>query len=201
MVVRGAEPPAGLVGATPARLGDMVVCRLQTRGLPGEKQLQTMQSGLESAVDLNLALVDENDQVVGGNLVSLRMGFDLWEEVFSVRGDGRERRFQNLADLRAYLAELSDLPVASSSLLGAGKRYRLRVGLVVHSIAPDARARVEDVIVGDRRPRREGQDRQETSASLGRLIRFFYKGGRQDDGGHELLSDWFTRREVPDAAH
>ncbi len=196
-----ADEPATLETITPLQTGQLVVCHLKTRGLPGAKQLQTMRSGLESAVELRLALVDENDDMLGGSLVSLRMGFDLWDEVFSVHRDGRERRFQTLADLQAYLSDLSDLPVASSSLLGLGNRFRIRAGLVIHSIAPDEQARVEDVIAGAQRPLREGQDRQEASVSLGRLIKLFYQSGHETKRGQELLSEWFNSGELLDAPH
>lgn len=194
-----ADDEARLVRATPSVVGENLVCHLKTDGLPGDKQLQSMQSGLVASVDLDLALEDEQGNILGGNSLSLRLGFDLWEEVFSVRADGRERRFQNLDDLKIYLAEISNLPVAPATLLAASGNFRLRVGLTVNSIAPDEQARVEDVIAGDRRPRREGQDQQETSVSLGRLIRLFYKGGGEVRDGLELESPWFTRKELADA--
>ena len=200
-VVQGADPAPRLVGVMPARVGEQLVCHLKTLGLPGPKQLQSMRSGLVSAVELNLVLVDEDDQVLEGQSLSLRMGFDLWEEVFSVQEDGRERRFHTLADLQDYLSDLRDLPVAPASLVGPTDRYRLRVGLVIHAIAPDERRRVEDVIVGEQRPRREGLDQQEASVSLGRLIRFFYKGGGDDQEGQELASGWFTGKDLPDETH
>ena len=124
------------------------------------------------------------------------MAFDLWDEVFSVRADGRERRFTDLSGLQAYLAELGGLGVAPSDLMTPEGRYRVQVGMVVHAVAPDERQRVEDVIVGDGRPRREGQDQQEASVSLGRLIRVFYKGGGDARAGSELASAWFRGREV-----
>ncbi len=196
-----ADPTARLLQATPSRTGDLVVCHLKTDGLPGAKQLQSMRSGLVSAVELKMALVGENDEILGGRSLSLRMAFDLWEEVFSVRTDGRERRFNSLADLQTYLADLQGLPVANAALVDADKRYRLRVGLVVHAIAPDEQRRVEDVIAGEQRPRREGQDQQEASVSMGRLIRMFYKGGGDDQDGQELASIWFIGKELPDEAH
>lgn len=200
--VTGAAAAEGprLVRVVPARLGEQLICRLETTGLPGEKQLQSMRSGLDAAVELDLAVVDEGDQRLGGRSLSLRMGFDLWEEVFSVRADGRERRFATLADLQAYLADLGGLEVSPTTALGGTGRLRLRVGLVAHAIAPDERQRVEDVVAGGAR-HREGQDQQEASVSLGRLIRVFYKGGRDEQEGQSLDSDWFTREGLPDATH
>jgi hypothetical protein len=185
-----------LLRITPAQVGDLLVCRLQTAGLPGEKQLQSMRSGLVSAVELDLALVDANDETIGGHSLSFSFGFDLWEEVFSVRQENGELRFNSLVEMRTYLSDLGDLPVAPASLLTGSGRYRIRAGLIVHAIAPDEQERVEDVIAGHQRPRREGQDQQEASVSLGHLIRLFYKGGGPGEADQELLSGWFTGKEL-----
>jgi len=201
MAVTAAEETARVTEVNVARVGELVVARLTTEGLPGDKLLQSMNSGLVSSVDLDLVLLDDRSQVVGGNQVSLHLGFDLWEEVFSVRRDGRERRFTSLDDLSFYLGEMSGVPVIPVSRLEPGSRYRLRVGLQVHPIAPAEQDRVEDVIVGDQRPRREGLDEQEASVSLGSLIRFFYKGGGSENEGGEIFSGWFTRKELPDETH
>ena len=137
---------------TPARVGDLVVAHFVTSGLPGSKLLQSMQSGLVSAIEVDLALLDDRDKVVGGNQVSLQLGFDLWEELFSVFTAGSERRFQTLVDLQTYLARPEMMPVIPVSNLLEGARYRVRVGLRVHPIAPAEQARVEDVIAGVSQP-------------------------------------------------
>jgi len=190
-----------VVEVMPDREGNLIVCHLKTSGLPAAKQLQSMRSGLVSSVEVDLALLDEDDQLLGGNTMILRLAFDLWEEIFSVHEDGQERRFQTLADLESYLSDLSNLPVTPTDNLDQSGRYRLRVGLVVNSIAPEEQERVEGVIAGDNRPRREGQDQQEASVSLGRLIRLFYKGGSDDRGGNEQLSSWFEYKELGDEAN
>jgi hypothetical protein len=191
-----ADDAARVTAVAPQRTGDLLVAHLDTRGLPGDKLLQSMRSGLVSAVELDLVLLDEDEHVVAGNRVSLQLAFDLWEEIFSVRADGSERRFRTLDNLEAYLADLRGVPVAPVSALEDAGRYRLRIALAVHPIAPAERDRVEGVIAGESRPRREGQDEQEAQVSLGKLIRFFYKGGGEGGGGQEILSAWFTRREL-----
>lgn len=185
-----------LVRAVPIKTGNELLCRLQTAGLPGAKQLQSMQSGLVSAVELNLVLVDDKDNVLAGNTMSLRLAFDLWDEVFSARADGTERRLHSLADLQNYLAEMPELPVAPASRLKPDGRYQIKVRMVLHAIAPDEQKRVEDVIAGRKRPVREGLDQQEASVSLGRLIKLFYKGSQDSGGGLELASAWFTGKEL-----
>ena len=81
-----------------------------------------------------------------------------------------------------------------------GTLYRVQVGLVVHTLAPAEQKRVEDVIVGARSSRREGQDAQEASVSLGRLIRLFYKGSEETRDGQGRLSAWFTRADLFEGA-
>jgi hypothetical protein len=184
----------------PARTGDLVVCRLQTVGLPGERLVQSMESGLVSALDLEVALLDEGEKTVHRGRLSLRLAFDLWEEVFSARSGDAERRFADLEALRAFLAELSDVPVAPLELLEVGARYRVRVGLRLHPIAPSERRRVEDAIAGDQRPRRAGDYEQELSVSLGKLIRLFY-GDDDAPARGEALSSWFQREELARAPH
>jgi hypothetical protein len=171
-------------------------CRLRTEGLPGDKQLQSMQSGLEAAVELHLALQDDGDGALASKKIVLRLAFDLWDQVYSVRGAGPERRFAELADLRAFLADLQGLDLCSTGLLEADARYRLQVAMVVHAVAPDEQARVEQVITGSGSGGGQDQDRQEASVSLGRLIRVFYKGGGGGRNDQELISDWFAGKEV-----
>ena len=196
-----AEQEARLLEATALGQGQAVVCRLRTAGLPTDKQLQSMRSGLVSAVDLELAVMDARGDLGAGRSLTLRLAFDLWEQFFSVRSGDQEQRFQDLEALRAYLGELNTLTVASRAELQERESYHLRVGLTVHAIAPDERARVEDVVAGERRNRREGDDTQEASVGLGRLIRFFYKDGRDRSDGLEIQSGWFTLEELPDAPH
>jgi hypothetical protein len=195
-----ADDQARVDQVTPARVGDLVVAHFATSGLPGDKLLQSMRSGLVSAIDVDLTILDERDKVVGGNQVALQLGFDLWEELFSVITSGSERRFQTLEDLQTYLSRPEMMPVIPLSSLVAGNRYRVRVGLQVHPIAPSEQDRVGDVIAGENRPRREGQDQQEASVSRGRLSRFLKNvvGGR---AGGEALSAWFTREDLNDETH
>lgn len=189
-----ADDSGRVVNLTPQRMGDLVVCRLVTEGLPGERLLQSMRSGLVSEINLELALLDERDKVLGGNRISLQLAFDLWEEIFSVEAGGRQEQFNELSELVSFLGELEDVPVASVDKLQLNQRYRIQVGMMLHPVAPDQRDEVEAAIAGEQRPQREGQDQQEMSLSMGRLIRFFYTDDTK--GEQQLQSAWFTRKEL-----
>lgn len=192
---------ARLLGLAPVRAGDELACRVSTGGLPDDRQLQSMRSGLVAAIDLELTLVDAEGRVAAARSFSLRLGFDLWEEVFSISGAGTERRFRSLGELQHHLAELPGLPLLPLAELDEATRYRLHAGLVAWPVARDERERVGNLIAGE--PRREPgrQDRQEASVSLGKLIRLFYQGTGDGHGGQESVSDWFRGREVPDETH
>lgn len=199
-LVRADEAPR-VTGVTAAREGDQVVCRLTTAGLPGERLLQSMRSGLVSEVAIEATLLDDHKRVLGAKRLSLRLAFDLWDEVFSVSGGDAEQRFTELSELAAYLGALEPMAVAPLASLSGQSRYRMHVGLQVHAVASESRERVGDVIAGEQRPRREGDNAQEASVSLGRLIRFFYAGGGDKVDGLEILSGWFTLEELDHAAH
>jgi len=189
-----------VVQIVPGREGEMVVCRLRNRGLPGPRLLQSMRSGLVSAVDFSFTLHDEQTHVIHEHGLSLRLAFDVWEEIFSV-GDGQyTRRFADLSALQGFLADLPGLPVAPMAALDDGRRFRVRVGMQLQAIAPSERGRVEQLIAGDSTPARLGDDEQEVSVSLGRLIRFFYKGtADRPQRSNEVVSPWFLREELVDA--
>ncbi len=199
---QGAPAPQ-ILDVQPARAGELLVCRLATVGLPGQKISQTMQSGLVSSIELFCDLEDEQREVVAGRRISFQLAFDLWEEVFSVEQDGSHYRFSDQAALAAFLADLPRLPVAPLSVLEPDRRFRVRVGLSMHPIAPSAREQVEEVIAGDSRPLdRGGGEQQEVSVTLGKLIRFFYKGGSGRAGLQaEASSGWFSPGELVDATN
>lgn len=199
-MVRAEEAPR-VTGVTAAREGDQVVCYLTTSGLPGERLLQSMRSGLVSEVAIEATLLDERKRVLGARRLSLRLAFDLWDEVFSVKGGDAEQRFTELSELAAYLGELPPLAVAPLAALRSDGRYRMHVGLQVHPVASESRERVGEVIAGEQRPRREGDNAQEASVSLGRLIRLFYAGSGDKAEGLEILSRWFTLEELDHAAY
>lgn len=190
-----------LLGIAPARTGDKLACQVATSGLPDDRQLQSMRSGLVAAVELELALVDAGGHVTAAQSLTLRLGFDLWEEVFSVTGAGVERRFRTLPELQAHLAHLPAFVLAPLGALDETASYQLHAGLMARPVARDERERVGNLIAGEPRGEPGRQDRQEASVSLGRLIRFFYQGTRDGRDGQEAASDWFRRQEVPDETH
>ena len=169
----GRRVPANrsVMSVEPARAHGLLVCRLTAAGLPGERLLSTLHSGLASAVDLDLALLDAQGRVLAGNLVRLRLAFDLWQEEFTVSHGDEAVRLPDDAALTAWLAAPPWLPVAPLAAIVGAEPHRIRAVLRLHAIAPEARERAAALVAGP-----EGQ---EVSMGLGSLIRGFYRRRRR----------------------
>ncbi len=187
-----AEPR--LVSVAPGGGDGLLTCRLTTADLPGERIVSTLESGLVSAIEFHLDVVQDDDRAVIGNIVTVRLSFDLWEEVYTVSLGEQRTRLPDLAALRAWLAEPPALPVAPLEALDAALPAVIRAGLQLHPIAPDTRGRMEGMISGSD----TGGDGpgQEVLVGLDTLIRFFYRDGSGEDRDHELASTAFIIGEL-----
>lgn len=204
---RAAEPR--VVSVSPAIRGDDLVCDVETRGLPTEEAARSMRGGLPSGVEIVVDLVGGTDETIVRRRVFFRLSYDLWEEVFRAEEGGSERRFDTLGSLRSFLETMNGLPVAPLAGLSNDARYRIRVDLVPHAIAPAERARIADWIAGEGGSEGRGAsgtardaDEREVSFGLGSLIRFFYGGANEESSARAAgESDWFRIEEIGHAAH
>ncbi len=180
-----------ILAVEPARTDSLLVCRLLTAGLPGDEIMSTLHSGLPSAVDLQLLVLDAAGRALAGANLRLQLAFDLWEEHYTVtHGDGAARLEGDQA-LRAWLAATPWLPVAPLAALAGSGPLRLSAALRLHVIAPSAREQMGKVVAAP--------GGEEISVGLGRLIRFFYQAGRRERGAGTALSSAFTAAELAHA--
>lgn len=187
-----AETPR-ILALEPARTDSLLVCRLRTAGLPGPEILSTLRSGLSSAVDLQLEVLDGRGRAIDGRVLRLRLDYDLWDEVFSLaQGDDRgATRLPDDAALQAWFDRTPWLPVAPLAALANTGPVRLRAALRLHAIAPSERERLGEVV--------SGPDGQEVSLGLGKLIRYFYRGGAREGDGATAESPPFAPGELAHA--
>ena len=186
----------------PELRGDLLVCAVATEGLPGNRILSTLNSGLDSAVEIRLELTSERGHAQVRSY-DIQLSFDLWEEVYTVYIGPQVQRFMDIDGLRGFLSELPPLAVAPLADLETGSPYRITAGLKLHTLAPDARGRMEEMVSGSHSADRStGDSGQEVSVSLGRLIRFFYRGGSpRGDLVGSFQSRPFTARELINESH
>jgi hypothetical protein len=198
-----AKNDPAVTGIRSERSGELLVCRLATTGLPGPKILSTLRSGLESAVEIHLQLSGIESRLDESRSYEFRLSFDLWEEVYTVYAGSEAVRIADLEGLNGYLADLPPLAVARVADLKSNEKYVVTAGLKLHPLAPTARGKMQEMVSGeDPASRASGDSGQEVSISLGRLIRFFYRGG---SAGRDLVGTFrstpFTTRELDDASH
>lgn len=198
----GAAGSPAVTGVDPSRTETELTCDVRTANLPGARLASSLESGLPSAIQMDLSLFDERERVVGERRVFLRIAFDLWEEVFRVEGAGPVRDFADLPSLRGFLASIPRLPVSPLAGLATAEPHRIRVGMRLHPVAPRETERLGDWVAG-RSPRGDGgetddTDGREVSVGLGELIRFFYKGAKREGADEsERFSAWFVPDELP----
>jgi hypothetical protein len=200
----GEEP--SIRSVDPARYDARLDAIVRTSRLPGERIASSLESGLPSAVEMRLDLRDADDRIVAERVFFYRIAFDLWEELFRVEGPGADdRRFESLDAVRGFLDELPRLPVARFGEIEAGTRHRLRVGCRLHPVAPRETERLGEWVGGEpdaseRERNARAADEREVSVSLGKIIRFFYRGSGSADEADERFSAWFVPDELPDDA-
>jgi len=199
---RAQEAPE-ITAVTPVRSGSLLATFVRTRHLPGDRIASSLESGLPSAIEMRLDLRDASDRTIAENVVFFRVAFDLWDEIFRVEGPGADRTFEDLAALEQFLDELPRLPVASIGGLQMAARHRVRVGCRLHPVAPRETERLGEWVGGEPDPREQERNtsaaaEREVSVSLGKIIRFFYRGSAGDDEAAERFSGWFVPESLPD---
>ena len=199
----GGDRPPAVVDVAAAREGGSLVCHVRTTGLPGGKAERSLQGGLPSSVEVIVELLDRQEQVLLRRPVAFRVAFDLWDEVYRIDDGEEESRFDTMEGVRSFLAHLKNLPVAPIPAIPAMERYRIRVVVVSHPIAPAEKTRIGDWIAGEGT---EGTARdageREVSLGLGTVIRYVFGGaaeGRETPAG-EGLSPWFRLEEIGHAS-
>ncbi len=191
----GEEP--GISALLPARVGETLQCAVRTRGIPSVEAVRSMEGGLPSSVDLHFRLVDDRSRSLFQNQVSFRIAFDLWDEIFRVEGPISSRRFDTLSAVEQFLAGIESIPVAPWSLLDSAGIYRIEVEMIHHAIAPAETGRISEWISGDRSGVTGDPGSREVSFGLGRMIRFFYREGREEEGSVvRVMSDPFQPGEL-----
>ncbi|MEZ5064433.1 MAG: DUF4390 domain-containing protein [bacterium] len=201
-----AENPPTIDDVMPMRIGDLLASAVHTSHLPGAVIAGSLESGLPSAVELSLDLRDDHDRTVAQRTVFYRIAFDLWEEIFRLQGPGEDRTFPDLRSLESFLSDIPRVSVASLDRLDPRERHRIRVGCRLHPVAPRETERLDEWLGGETPDAQESRrnansaSEREVSVSLGRVIRFFYRGQRDDEEVASRFSAWFVPDDLPESA-
>lgn len=186
--------PPRVLSVMPAVQDGLLGCRLTTAGLPGDKLLSTLHSGLASAIEVDLLLLDERGRAVAGNVVTLRLTYDLWEEAFTVATGAGTAQLPDDGALEDWLASPPWLPLGPLAAIAGTAPFSVRAALRLHALAPETRDDAAAMVAGP--------DGQSVSVGLGALIRSFYRRHDADAGlVGAANSAPFRARELTDASH
>jgi hypothetical protein len=179
----------------PACADTAIVCTIETAGVPDAPSLETLQSGLPSALVYGMSLVDWRGEELGGLRAEIRIEPNLWEEHFVVRTPLGELRVDSLSAVATLLSSLGPFPVRSLRGLAPDRMYRVRVRVAVHPLAPSEIHRVREIFAGEARS--DDPDRREVAVGLDSLIRLFLGRGPSEDWAADATSEPFILRALP----
>lgn len=189
--IRASADAVVIVDLEPGRRDSLMVCTLETRGLPDPRSAETLESGLPSALVIAFSLIGANGDEVGHSRVEVRIEPDLWEQVFVIRTPFLDQRVESLDEVTSFLGRLGPLPVLPMGDLDWAAPLRLRSRLAVHPLAPAEIERVQSLFGGDSGTDDE-PDRREVSVGLGSLVRYFLGGHPDEDWVTDVTSRVFT---------
>lgn len=190
----GAE--VSIVGVAPARTDTLLVCGLETAGLPGERSRETLASGLPSMIVVAFSVLDAKGHERSATRAEIRIEPDLWENLIVVRTPIADHRLPTIDAVADLLSNLAPMPVAPLRLVDAGAELTIHARIAVHALAPAEQRRVRALFGGG-----SGEsDRREVSIGLGSLVRFFLGRTPEEDWIAEASSARFRRSELANVA-
>ena len=189
---RSTHDEVALTALRVARSDSLLLCFLGTRGLPGARALETMESGLPSALVFTFDLLDARGKSLLSTSAQVRLEPDPWTRAVRIHTPLADGTFESLSLLRERLLELGPLPVASLARVPRGRPMSLRARVVVHPLAPAEADWAREYITRD--PPRDGE---EVAIPLGALFRYFFGKGAVDGWDSERVSPAFEIAELP----
>lgn len=192
---RSTHDEVALTALRVARSDSLLLCFLGTRGFPGARALETMESGLPSALVFTFDLLDARGKSLLSTSAQVRLEPDPWTRAVRIQTPLADRTLESLSLLRERLLELGPLPVASLSRLPRERPMSLRARVVVHPLAPAEADWAREYITRD--PPRDGE---EVAIPLGALFRYFFGKGEGTGWDAEQVSSAFRVAELPFAS-
>jgi hypothetical protein len=135
---------------------------------------KSVQSGLPTSIVLRLYVYERGkDLPIALRLVTIRLVYDLWDEVYLVRVDGplgqRTIKYKDQAEAMRAATRLELFPIATLSRIEIGKRYFLAMVAELNPLSPELHAEVRGWLSKPTRDRELGM----SSAFFGSFVSVF----------------------------
>ncbi len=166
--------------------GGLLVADLTCTGIFSERIAGTIQSGLPAVVELLYALVTNEKKIMSRGLHSYELRYDVWEDRYSMEGDGGTEQFATFEGMAGAIEHLRSVAVIPVARLDRGVTYAVRFSIAVHPLHGMEKERIAGW-VGEQMENDAGGSWRENVLNLNDLIQHFF--AREKDAANR--SAWY----------
>lgn len=197
--VRADERPV-VAQASPYVVDGGVVCDVHCGGIFSERITGTVKSGLPAIVELIYSFETRGGKAVASGIHSFELGYDVWEDVYSVTAGDSTSTFAGpggFDKMKAAVEHVSRVPIAPAGGLDAALEYTITLTVAVHPLTGTEKRRVEG-FVEESMGARSHETWREQALSINELInRFFSRDKGASNRSDVFRSAYFAPGELP----
>jgi hypothetical protein len=135
-----------VAGTTVYVSGGRIVCDVTCGGLFSERIVGTIESGLPAVVELLYTLEREGGGTVESGVHTFELGYDVWEDVFSVEAGDSSTYFESFDVLKTAIERLRGVPLAPMGRVDPAGVYTVHVTVAVHPLSGSDHRRIEGYV-------------------------------------------------------
>lgn len=202
-----------LVGATSARADERpvvagastyvvdggIVCDVRCGGIFSERVTGTVKSGLPAVVELIYSFETRGGETVASGIHSFALGYDVWEDVYSVTAGDSTSTFDGTGGfdaMKAAVEHMRRVPIAPAGGLDPALEYTVTLIVAVHPLTVAEKRRVEGFVEESMGVSHETW--REQALSVNELInRFFSRNKGASNRSEVFRSAYFEPGELP----
>jgi hypothetical protein len=196
--VRADERPV-VAEASPYVVDGGIVCDVRCGGIFSERITGTVKSGLPAIVELIYTFETRGGEAVAGGIHSFELGYDVWEDVYSVTAGDSTSTFDGPGGfdaMKAAIEHMHRVPIAPAGGLDPALEYTVTLAVAVHPLTGTEKRRVEGFVEESMGMSHETW--REQALSVNELInRFFSRNKGASNRSEVFRSAYFEPGELP----
>ena len=111
-----------------------IIGDVASSGLFSERITGTVKSGLPAVVDLFYYFSTPDGSSVAENVLSFSLGYDVWEDIYSIKAPDTTLSFPTFADMRQAIENLHRLRLVALDSLAPGRSYRVHISIMINPL-------------------------------------------------------------------
>lgn len=185
--------------ASPYVLEGGIVCDVRCDGIFSERITGTVKSGLPAVVELIYGFETRGGKTVASGVHSFELGYDVWEDVYSVTAGDSTSAYAGPAgfdQMKAAIERMSRVPIAPSEGLDPALEYTITITVAVHPLTGSEKRRVEGFV--EESMGVSHQTWRAQALSINELINRFFSREKDASNRSDLFrSAYFAPGELP----